>query len=37
MDNYQDQRAEQVRKLLQAIRITLIYSPLISDDQTEIF
>jgi hypothetical protein len=25
MDNYQDQRAQQVRKLLQAIGITLIY------------
>jgi hypothetical protein len=28
MDNYQDQRAQQVRKLLQAIGITLIYTAL---------
>jgi hypothetical protein len=33
MDDYQDQMAEQVRKLLQAIDNTFIYSPLSSDEQ----
>jgi hypothetical protein len=33
MDNYQDQMAEEVRKLLQAIGNTLIYSHSTSDEQ----